>query len=424
MDNKSKSPIISIFASLFFVCGLLATSFFLSGCEGPAGTSQFIVAKWHKQDLDAHLARWITIAPTPSGLLLSGFDRQWKAMPAQGGDLTTHSRLLFTMIIGYETTGDKRYFEAAIRGTEFLLDRFYDPQHGGYFSSVAADGKVINESKNTYGHAFALFALSHVARVTKEEKFRAAALTAWSDINKHLRDSDGGFRPGAPRDFGPSSSLRNQNPVMHMFEALLALIDATGDARAVAGAQSVGNFVIYKLLEGQNDGGAYIPEWYDEHWKPLATKEKGGYIDFGHQFEWSHLLATSERRGLPALYGEVAERLLKYGIKAGYDEIEGGVYNRAYPDGSIDRDKYWWQQAEGMRALLVAASTSNRRDLWRRYEQTQELVKDQFIDEVNGGWKFSGKRTCDSGRCGSEQPEPYHMLGMHLTALNLVKPER
>lgn len=240
MDNKSKHPIISIFVALFFVCSLLATSFFLSGCEGPAGTSQFIVAKWHKQDLDAHLARWITIAPTPSGLLLSGFDRQWKAMPAQGGDLTTHSRLLFTMIIGYETTGDKRYFEAAIRGTEFLLDRFYDPQHGGFFSSVAADGKVINESKNTYGHAFALFALSHVARVTKEEKFRAAALTAWSDINKHLRDSDGGFRPGAPRDFGPSSSLRNQNPVMHMYEALLALIDATGDARAVAGAQSVG----------------------------------------------------------------------------------------------------------------------------------------------------------------------------------------
>lgn len=424
MDSKKKPPFISIFACIFYLCGRLGTSFFLSGCEGPASTSQFIDAKWHKQDLDAHFVRWLAVAPTPSGLLLSRFDRQWKALPAQGGDLTTHSRLLFTMIIGYETTGDKRYLETARRGTEFLLDRFYDPQYGGFFSSVAADGKVLSESKNTYGHAFALFALSHVARVTKEEKFRVAALTAWSDINKHLRDSDGGFRPEAPRDFGPSNSLRNQNPVMHMYEALLALIDATGDQRAVAGAQSVGNFVIYKLLEGQNDGGAYIPEWYDEHWKPLATKEKGGYIDLGHQFEWSHLLATSERRGLPALYGEVAERLLKYGIKAGYDEIEGGVYNRAYPDGTIDRDKYWWQQAEGMRALLVAASTSNRRDLWRRYEQTQALVKDQFIDKVNGGWKFSGKRTCDSGRCGSEQPEPYHMLGMHLTVLNLVKPER
>lgn len=421
MDTKAR-PTFSLILACFFL-GLLGVSFFLGGCDVPKGNSQFIVAKWHKQDLDAHLGKWLAVAPTPSGLLLGKFDRQWQAVPAQGGDLTTHSRLIFTMIKGYETTGDTRYLDAAMRGTEFLLNRFYDPLYGGFFSSVAVDGAVINASKNTYSHAFALFALSHVARVTKDEKFRAAALAAWGDINKHLRDSDGGFRPEAPRGFGPSSSLRNQNPVMHMFEALLSLIDATDDPRAVAGAQSVGNFVLYKLLEGQADGTAYIPEWYDEHWKPLPTKDKGGYIDVGHQFEWSHLLATSERRGLPALYGDVAERLLKYGLKVGYDDTEGGVFNRIYPDGSIDRDKYWWQQAEGLRALLVAASNSNRRELWRRYEQTQEFVKEQFIDEAHGGWKFAAKRTCEAGRCGSEQPEPYHMIGMHSTALSLLKPD-
>lgn len=340
-------------------------------------------------------------------------------MSTKDGDLTAHSRLIFTMVKGYEKTGDKRYLEVAIRGTEFLLNRFHDSQYGGFFSSVEADGKVINSSKNTYGHAFALFALSHVARVTGDGKYRAAALTAWDDINRHLRDSDGGFRPDAPRDFGPSNSLRTQNPVMHMYEALLALIDATGDPRALAGAESVGNFVLYKLLEGQADGGACIPEWYDEHWKPLPTKEKGGYIDVGHQFEWSHLLATSERRGLPPLFEAAAERLLKYGLKVGYDDVEGGV-NQVYPDGTVDRDKYWWQQAEGIRALVVFASMSNRRDLWRRYEQTIDLVKEQFTDEVNGGWKFAAKRTCESGRCGSGQPEPYHMVGMHTTALRLL----
>jgi cellobiose epimerase len=421
MDTKARPTISLIFAC--FLLGLFCVSFFLGGCDVPKGNSQFIVAKWHKQDLDAHLGKWLAVAPTPSGLLLGKFDRQWQAVPAQGGDLTTHSRLIFTMIKGYETTGDSRYLDAAMRGMDFLLNRFYDPLYGGFFSSVAVDGTVINASKNTYSHAFALFALSHVARVTKDEKFRAAALAAWGDINKHLRDSDGGFRPEAPRDFGPSSSLLNQNPVMHMFEALLSLIDATDDPRAVAGAQSVGNFVLYKLLEGQADGTAYIPEWYDEHWKPLPTKDKGGYIDVGHQFEWSHLLATSERRGLPALYGDVAERLLKYGLKVGYDDTEGGVFNRIYPDGSIDRDKYWWQQAEGLRALLVAASNGNRRELWRRYEQTQEFVKEQFIDEAHGGWKFAAKRTCEAGRCGSEQPEPYHMIGMHSTALSLLKPD-
>lgn len=338
--------------------------------------------------------------------------------------MTTHSRLIFTMVQGYEITGDQRYLEVAIRGTEFLLARFYDARYGGFFTAVDTDGNIVNAGKSTYGHAFALLALSHVARVTKNETYRSAALRAWEDIARNLRDSDGGLRPDAPRNFGPTNSLRTQNPVMHMFEALLALIDATGDPRALAGAKSLGDFVLYKLLVGQADGGAFIPEWYDEHWKPLPTKDKGGYTDIGHQFEWSHLLTSAERRGLSVIYGASAERLLKYGLKVGYDETEGGMFNRAYPDGSIDRDKYWWQQAEGLRALMVAASESNRRDLWRRYEQTQELVREQLVDTTHGGWKSAARRTCEAGRCGDEQPDPYHMVGMHAAALNLATTAR
>lgn len=409
--------------ALEFSC-LMSAVLLLYGCDIAPDNTQVIDTKWHRQDLETHLSRWLAVAPTPSGLLLGSFDRQWRSLSTNESDLTTHSRLIFAMVIGYEITGDTRYLEVAVRGTDFLLSNFRDSLHGGFFARVDANGRVVNAAKNTYGHAFALLALSHVARVTKEEKYRAAALSAWRDIDLHLRDSDGGFRPEAPRDFGPSNSLRTQNPVMHMFEALLALVDATGDPQALAGAQSVGHFVLYKLLEGQPDGSAYIPEWYDEHWKPLPTKDKGGYIDIGHQFEWSHLLAGAERRGLPALYGPTAERLLKYALKIGYDEIDGGVFNRAYPDGLVDRDKFWWQQAEGLRALMVAASTSHRRNLWHRYEQTLELVKEQLADDTHGGWKFADKRTCDSGHCGSEQPDPYHMVGMDAIALGLSKAGR
>lgn len=402
-------------------CCLSAALMLLPACDNVQSNKQRIFAEWHRQDLQAHLSRWLTISPTPSGLLLSGFDRQWHPTAIKSGDLVSHSRLIFTMVSGYEVTGDQRYLDAAIRGTDFLLSNFKDSLRGGFFEQVDIDGKVVNSSKNTYSHAFALLALSHVARITKNEKYRAAALSAWQDINLNLRDSDGGFRPEAPRDFSPSNSLRSQNPVMHMFEALLALVDATGDPRALAGAKSVGDFVLYKLLQGQPDGGAYIPEWYDSHWKPLPNKEEGGYIDIGHQFEWSHLLFSSEVRGLSPLYSATAERLLKYALTVGYDETEGGVFNRVYPDGSIDRGKFWWEQAEALRALMVAASNTRRNDLWRRYEQTLDFTKEQLLDSTNGGWKLADKRSCESGICGNEQPEPYHMIGMDLTALTLSK---
>ncbi|MBL0207962.1 MAG: AGE family epimerase/isomerase [Propionivibrio sp.] len=417
--------IFRAFKHAFLRCSsVLCVALLLSGCDIVTGNNHNLAIQWHRHDLDTQVARWLAVSPTPSGLLLGKFDRQWHSASPQTGDLTSHSRIIFAMIIGHEITGDKRYLEVALRGTDFLLSRFHDSQHGGFYNHVGIDGQVINAAKNTYGHAFALLALSQMARVTREEKFRIAALNAWHDIDTHLRDADGGFRPEAPPDFGPSSSLRNQNPVMHMFEALLALVDATGDPQALAGAVSVGNFVVNKLLEKQPDGGARIPEWYDERWKPLPTKDKGGYIDIGHQFEWSHLLAGAEHRGLSASYAPAADALLKYSLKAGYDEYDGGAFNRVYPDGSVDRDKYWWQQAECLRALMVAAAASNRRDLWRRYEQTVELVKEQFIDDSQGGWKIATKRTCDAGHCSNEQPDPYHMVGMHAVALNLSKADR
>lgn len=392
----------------------------LSSCDQLPGAGKPIDAEWHRQRLiEGHLSKWLAVAPTESGLFLTAFDRQWKPTRATDGDLTGHSRLIYAMLVGYELTHDRRYLEAATRGADFLLRRFRDPVHGGYFDRVSADGKIISDVKGTYGHAFALFALSHMFRVTREEPYRVAAMSTWREINTKLRDASGGFRPQAPRDFGPAApGGRTQNPLMHLFEALLALREATGDPEALAGANSVGNFVIYQLLKGLPDGSAYIPEWYNEHWQPLPDRDKGGYTDIGHQFEWSHLLISAERLGLSGVYAATSARLLQYALKVGYDEAEGGSFNRADPDGSVNRDKYWWPQSECARALIAAAAINGQRDLWRRYEQTLALINKEFIDPANGGWRVGSAQLCQRGGCTDTQPDPYHMTGMHLAAIN------
>ena len=343
-------------------------------------------------------------------------------MAQPSNELTLQSRLVYAMIAGHEFTQDERYLVVAQRGAEFMLQKYRDPLHGGYFLRMTPTAEVIYPGKTTYAHAFTVLALSHMARVTGEPRFATAALLAWRDIRKYLRDVDGGFRPEAPRDFGPTpGSGRTQNPVMHLFEALLALVRATQSAEAVAGATEVGQFVITRLLQDQGPHGARIPEWYDEHWRPLATKELGGYVDLGHQFEWSHLLSGAADLGLPDAFQAVGARLMKYALHAGYDDIDGGAYNRLYSDGTTDKDKFFWQQAECLRALMVAAQREGRPELWRRYEQTVALVKAELVDKGNGGWKFGTKRTCDDGHCDNQQPDPYHMVSMHLTALQLAR---
>jgi mannose-6-phosphate isomerase len=285
---------------------------------------------------------------------------------------------------------------------------------------VDSGGRVVNATKHTYGHAFAIFALAHAFRITKHEQYRDAAIATWQVVRAKLRDVGGGFRAEAPREFSGIGGLRTQNPVMHMFEALLALYKATGSHEALEGARSTGDFVINKLLRGTIDGGAYIPEWYDSNWQPLPTRQAGGYVELGHQFEWAYLLDAAAYQGLPATYAAVADRVLTYAIKTGYDDTSGGAFSVAYPEGSeVVREKGWWQQSECLRALMRFGVLYGKRDMQRRYQQTLDFVREEFVDNTNGGWRIKPKSVCSRSQCTDEQPGAYHMTAMHMEALML-----
>ncbi|MFH7407701.1 AGE family epimerase/isomerase, partial [Pseudomonas syringae group genomosp. 7] len=50
--------------------------------------------------------------------------------------------------------------EAAQHGIRFLQNNHYDRENGGYFFEITDDGEVKDDSKQAYGHAFALLASS------------------------------------------------------------------------------------------------------------------------------------------------------------------------------------------------------------------------------------------------------------------------
>ena len=402
-------------------CGGLAwaTLLFATGCTDGLKPASRIDVDWHRQDLvQGLLDRWQRVAPATSGFMRTAIDRRWEASAGRPAQLTYQGRLIYAFAIGFELTKEARYLDSAVRGTDFLLQRFRDPVHGGYFMVVAEDGAVVRDTKRTYDHTFALLALSHMARVTGEHRYREAALRCWQEIDTWMRKPSGGFWTELPRNFsqaGRAGANGNQNPIMHLFEALLALHEATQDAQVLAAAKGVADFVAYRLLVGMADGGACIPGWYDADWKPLATHEQGGYTDIGHQYEWIHMLNAAEQQGMVGVHGPIARRLMKFAVDKGYDEVDGGVFTTVYPDGAVTRDKNFWQQCEAMRAFLaVAGAGSGEIEAWRRYEQTLGFARGQFVDAVNGGW-FA--KACRAGNCADAQVEPYHMVGMHRAAL-------
>ena len=140
---------------------------------------------------------------------------------------------------------------ACTAGADFMLRHFVDATHGGLFWAVSREGRVIDDHKAAYGHAFGLLALSHAFALTADARYRAAAAALWRALRERGRDEracaalqarHAGLSPclalyqSTPRDWSsphgvrPDATRRSQNPLMHLFEALLAFYGATRDA--------------------------------------------------------------------------------------------------------------------------------------------------------------------------------------------------
>ena len=375
---------------------------------------------WFRKTLAGETAHWRDAASTAEGFFKVNLDRHWRRVGNQNGTLVSQSRQIFVMAQGYELTREASYLEAVRKGADFLLERFRDFDQGLFFYSMTPEGKILDEGKGSYGIAFVIFALSHAGRVTGDDKYKKAALATWTEMRSHLRDEKGFFKPRTDRGYATVIRRNTQNPMMHLFEALLALYDATQSAQILKEAEDLANLVFTRLY--QEDKGR-LPEIYDAEWR-LAAANQEGHIDLGHQFEWAFLLSHGVEKGLPAPYLKIAERLLDYGMKVGYDSKEGGIFSRSDYDGKVTRGpKGWWEQCESLRAMMHWAGLRGRTDLWPAFDKSFAFVKNCFIDPKYGGWYSTydpANRTRRSGKGGVWQVG-YHVCGFYTEALRLLR---
>jgi mannose-6-phosphate isomerase len=404
------------FRSLF----ILLAAFLLTACGNDHDIRTRIDGDWHRQTLEKdHLEHWLKALPTANGFFNTTVTRDWQVLDPQPGDLVGHTRGIYLMAVGHELTCKPAYLEQVQLGTDFLLRHFRDPQHGGWFEAVGPDGKPRNDNKRLYSQAFAIFALAHAYRATQDKRYLDAALQTWSEIRLRYLDAHGGFRAGTNRDFSQTKQGNSQNPIMHLFEALLALHQASGSREALDGAESIGKFVAYQLLEGLPDGTARIPELYDEQWRPLPGA-RGGRIDIGHQFEWAYLFSAATEAGLNPIYAGVANRLLDYALAMGYEKGVQGIITSISPEGGINPKRSYWQQAEALRALIHHAAIQGRSDLWGHVTQQIEYIRKEFLDKQNGGWHHSTLTECRKSTCPDRQPDGYHMTALHQEAIRIA----
>jgi mannobiose 2-epimerase len=361
---------------------------------------------------------WFKHSVEANGFIQENLDRQWKPWGTQReASVNGQGRQLYSMAVGYEMAPSKAHLDALTRGMDFLL-KMRDPEFGGYYDRVGPNHEVINENKTGFS-SFVIFSLAHAGRITGEKKYLDAAMVFFREMRDGMRDGpfigSGGYsrdfmqklpggmfggppRPGQTPPAGapaaPASATANppaaagapQRPPsgmsarrhginLHVFEALLALYDVTGSEEVwyeIANElKAIERLYDYKI--------GYLPEGYDENWKPVGNPSGNP----GHLFEWASLLSRAVELGADPKFVKMGSRSLDLGLKS-YNDAVGGL-GGVTPDGKPAR-MLWWPQCEVIKATANYAILHGRTELWPTYHKTWEFVKKEYFDTEYGGW--------------------------------------
>jgi sulfoquinovose isomerase len=306
----------------------------------------------------------------------------------------------------------------AASGLNAFSERYADRAHGGWFSSVAVSGQVLDSVKANYAHAHVLLAASSAAAagIPGAEAVLAAAAAA---IEQHFwSDAEGCAVESWNADFTESEPYRGANSNMHSVEAYLAAGDVTGDAVWHARAASIASRLIDRYARANS---WRIPEHYDAQWRPLLDYSIDHPSDQfrpygttpGHSFEWARLLLDLEaaQAAPPAWLAEAATALFDTAVAdaENRDGHPGLIYTVDEHFQPVVTARLHWVACEA----VLAADALHRRTGQERFAAAATRWWDEidryFIDRVGGGWwQELAPDMTPAASTWSGKPDVYH----------------
>ena len=139
----------------------------------------------------------------PDGRLLRTYNRGTAHLNAY---LEDHAFLLEALLTLYEATFEPRWFGEAVGVADEILDRFADPERGGFFSTAAdhepliARRKELEDTPIPSGSSAAAFGLLRLARLTGEARYEEAAVGVIRLLHTLAAPAPSRLRPPAPGD--------------------------------------------------------------------------------------------------------------------------------------------------------------------------------------------------------------------------------
>jgi len=316
-------------------------------------------------------------------------DGEGRVVPDAPRGAILAGRLLWTFSAAARRLGTPTHAELADRARAELVERFLDPEHGGVYWMLDADGRPLDARKHVYAQAFALYGLAEHHRATGDAASLERAVALHRLIERHGADPEhGGYREAFGRDWRPLDDARlsdkdapeprSANTHLHVLEAYSTLLRAWPDPDLRTRQRALVELFLGPLLDRE---GFHFRAFLAEDWTPRSD-----VISWGHDVETVWLLLEAVDllgdAALRARVGEVALEVARAVLCGGVD-ADGGLLNESGPEGVRSGEKHWWHQAEAIVGFVAA---------W------QESGEPAFLEAAGGVWDFTRRFIRDPAR--------------------------
>ena len=310
--------------------------------------------------------------------------------------------------------GDRSGEAAADQGYSFLLRVYRDSVRGGWYFASTPEGEVLDGTKDLYGHAFLLFALAWLHRAFSAPGAMALAADTMDALRTRLALPHSGFHATAAQDWTPTPGPLLQNPHMHLFEAVLALHDASGDRRWMDEADALARLFRDRLFHRPTGN---LREVFGAGW--VTHPERGMIVEPGHQFEWVWLLDKYRRQGGLIDISTEIETLFSFARNHGFDEEHGGIHDQVGPDGTpLLRTRRIWPVAEALKAYV--AMTEAGLALPPEADRLADHLLRSFVPDDRVGWHETLTREGVPTMTDLPGSTPYHVFLAAIEAERLI----
>lgn len=324
---------------------------------------------------------------TDYGGFLTHLGRDGRPAGATDKHLVTQARMIYSFATGAMLGGPEEWLNLARQGVGFLLSRFRDVDHDGWYWAATREGHPVDTQKRTYGHAFAAYALAEYGRIARDDRALAAADHTWSLMRSRLWDaSRQGFFEACDRGWQPIQLAHSMGTHLHVLEALLSLQEGIARERYWPHVCALCDLIVGRMVDPELHCGVegFHPDWTRDR------EGQRGLVDYGHNLEAAWLLLRVDEVARVPRYREAARGFLDYVVRFGLDPRYGGVYSHGpFGEPATVRDKIWWVQTEAIVAFLLGYLVFGDQHYWEAFASVADFCLDHLHDPEHGEWYAS-----------------------------------